>query len=280
MENWKRFKNLDEATRRDILRGGGAALATAALGGSMLLGDEEEERGSYSSRSGFKSNKDEDGVADILPNVRNPQSDKPFQKSGGNIELDYVKPRDIGKMREEAKRALNDLMFVPDLPYYQIAPAGGMGQKYAMAPVEYVDVNMADDPSLQDKIDAAREFYYDWSLSEMTRFVWGSQAFWGTYKSNDASSRKVMQTIKSKDAWGGDMNVNLLPVAWQVSANEWLYRIENVMSAIQGVSEDQKRRILASEGLSEEEFMKIAADYEKVIQSLQIDPLYVQNEGG
>jgi hypothetical protein len=248
---------LDEATRRDFLRGAAGAAASAGLGLDALA-DEPEEI-DLSNVGDFKGNK-----------AFSTQDTDELEVFRGLIEP----PASY----QEGKVALDKLRVTPDMPYYTVAP---VQDSVTGVPYAYVDMAALYDEAdksyeLSDAVMTAEAFYQDWTAMQIYKYVFGQLAFWGTFKDEkNPQSQKMAKTIKSQDRWNRDVDVSLLPLAWTVSLDIFLTRIVELEGRLSQYP-SQRRQILASEGLGEASYAELLGSYEQLLGALN-DPATIQN---
>ena len=267
---------IDEATRRDFLKGAAGLVGTAAIGGTLAsLYDDEEEQA--------QSIKDKYKDAPVLTREKaiemgmHPKSvDELFGPEGEEKEqIPLENPEDAWKeskpqfSKSQGKAALNTLRVTPtNLEFYGVAPAqGSAGEAYA-----YVDLgalyDMADeDPKIAEALVTMEGFYSDFSLKEHFRYVFGSLAFWGTFKDDDPNNMQLAPIIKGENRYGQPVNINILPLAWSASLDYWTTRFESLEARLQQYP-DKRKEILLEAGLSEQEYKQMKAGYINVINRM------------
>ena len=235
---------IDEATRRDFLRGAAGLAATAALGRGVS--DVYADDGSF------------EGGRRIT--TKDPE---------GELEIDQSL-KEIPVSKEEGKIALDKLRTTPDMEYYTVAPVqdSTTGVSYA-----YVDMNAIYDeadqiPELDQALTDAESFYEDWTIMQMYKYVFGQLAFWGTFRDeSDTQSRQMTKTVPSKDYWDRDVNVKLLPVAWTVSLEILMNRIMLLDAKLQQYPNDFDQT-LAKEGLTAKEYAELKQSYAQLLNAI------------
>ena len=235
---------IDEATRRDFLRGAVGLAGTAAVGGTLasLYNDDEEE---------IKS---------------------PVAKTD-----DWKEPK-APYATQQGKYALDQLRVTPqNLEYYSVAPAASnTGDGYV-----YVDMGMLYDMADQDSeiansIDVSQAYFNDWTLKRHFKYVFGQLAFWGTFKDpEDPQSRKMAPTFPGKNNYGQGINNVILPLAWTVSLEYWLERFINLEARLQQYPENRGDILLEAE-LTESQYIEMKEKYQDVISRVS-DPAIVTN---
>jgi len=224
---------LDEATRRDFLKG------TVGLAGLAATG----------------------GLSDS------------YADEGPALEIDQSLS-DIPVSKEEGKKALDRLRQTPDMEYYTVAP---VQDSITGIPYAYVDMNALYDeadqiPELDMAISDAEAFYQDWTVVQIYKYVFGQLAFWGTFRDeNDPLNRQMTKTVPSNDRWGRDVDVQLLPVAWTVSMDIWMTKM-NLLEAKLKQYPEQRAQILASQGMSEVEYAELKENYNQLLNSINNSP--------
>lgn len=265
---------IDEATRRDFLKGAAGVAGLAALG--KLLDDEEEEPFNINDRykdapmmtrqsaidAGF--NPDEF----FPPEGQEFDPDKQFPLDP--VDEDAWKETKAPYTKAQGKEALDRLRFTPkNLEFYGVAPAQGTGgEAYAMVDMGQV-FDMADeDSNIAEAIEVSAGFFNDWTLKQHYNYLFSNLALWGTYKDeNNPNSTKMAPTIKAKDPWDRDINVNMLPVAWTNSLDIWTNRMSSFQAKWQQYPNDRKK-MLQEQQMTLEEYQQMAKDYEGIINAL------------
>ena len=241
---------IDEATRRDFLRGAVGLGATAALGGKIT--DASADGGHFPGGQRIRTVSDDNS----------------------NIELSLRQP--ISK--QEGKIALDKLRITPDMEYYTVAP---VQDSVTNVPYAYVDMNAIYDeadqiPELDQAISDAEAFYQDFTIMQHYNYVFGQLAFWGTFRDeNNPQSRQMTKTVGSKDAWERDVDIKILPAAWTVSLDVLLNRILILNAKIQQYPM-QKIKLLSDEGLTLSEYEEMMQSYYQLINNMN-NPAYIQN---
>lgn len=235
---------IDEATRRDVLKGLAGLAGTAAVGGTLasLYNDEEEE------------------------------PDSPTVKTD-----DWKEPK-APYATQQGKYALDQLRITPEnLEYYSVAPAASnTGDGYV-----YVDMgmlyDMADENSeIAESIDVSQAYFNDWTLKRHFKYVFGKLAFWGTFKDpEDPQSRKLAPSFSTRANDGETMNNIILPLAWTVSLEYWMERLIGLEARLQQYPENRKDILMEAE-LTEEQYLEMKARYEDVVSRVS-DPAIVTN---
>lgn len=229
---------LDEATRRDFLKG---ALGLGAMGAM-----------------GAK-------VSDL--NVG--EDEKMAAMSEEDKENLFRKGSEIPASSSEAKQALDKLRIVPDLEFYAMAPAfdKAMGVDYAYVSMPMIDEFYGDDPEMAMNIEDVEYFYDSWTSTQIYKYVFGQLAFWGTYRDeNDVMSRKMAPTVPSTDAWDQPIEMPILPLAWTISMEVFLERFLELEQNLEQHPE-MKGYILMKEGLTEDRYKKMKKNYEGLLKS-------------
>ena len=264
---------IDEATRRDFLKGAAGVAGLAALG--KLFDDEEEKPFNINDRYKDAPMMTRQDAIDagmnpdefFPPEGQEFDPDKQFPLE--NPEDDWKeKPSEFSK--EEGKAALDFLRTTPEnLEYYHVAPAQGTaGEAYA-----YVDIgtiyDAADQNSeLAEAVLKVEGFYSDWSMKEEYRYIFGSLTFWGTYKDpENPNSTKMSPTIDGKDYWNRDIKISLLPLAWSVSLEHWTTRFSSLVARLEQYP-NKRKEILREADLSESEYEDMYARYLNVIDAM------------
>ena len=259
---------IDEATRRDVLKG---LAGTAAVGAGLasLYDDEDEDK----PKSLADKTKDAPPLTqkDVEEMELNPEE---FIAS----DPDAWKEPKAPYATQQGKYALDQLRVTPqNLEYYSVVPAGSnTGDGYV-----YVDMgmlfDMADqDSAIAESIDMSQAFFNDWTLKRHFNYVFGKLAFWGTFKDpEDPQSRKMAPSFPGKNIYGqGTQNI-ILPLAWTVSLEYWMERFISLEARLQQYPEN-KDDILAEAELKESEYLKMKAKYQDVISRVS-DPAFVTN---
>ena len=234
---------LDEATRRDFLKG---ALGLGAMGAM-----------------GAK-------VSDL--NVG--EGEKMAAMSEEDKENLFRRGSEIPVSSSEAKQALDKLRIVPDLEFYAIAPAfdKAMGVRYAYASQPMIDEFYGNDPEISMGIEDVEYFYDRWTSTQVYKYVFGQLAFWGTYRDEtDAMSRQMAPTVPSTDHWNRPTEMPILPLAWTVSMEVFFERFLQLEQNLQQHPE-MREYILLKEGLTEARYDEMKKNYEELLE--------VTNSGG
>lgn len=268
---------IDEATRRDFLKGAAGVAGLAALGRglSSLYDDEEEKPFSINDKykdaplmtreDAIEMGMDPRTVDELFGPEREEREQFPLENPEDSWK---EKPSEFTK--SEGKAALDFLRTTPEnLEYYHVAPAQGTaGEAYA-----YVDIgtiyDAADENSeLADAVLKVEGFYSDWTIKEEFSYVFGSLTFWGTYKDpSNPNSTKMAPTIDGKDYWNRDIKINLLPLAWSVSLEHWTTRFSSLVARLEQYP-DKRKEILREADLSESEYEDMYARYLNVIDAM------------
>ena len=227
---------LDEATRRDFLKGVAGLMGTAALGGTIAdLNVGEAER-----------------IADMT------EEDKmKLLKLGSTIPVSSA----------ESKKALDKLRIVPNLEFYSVAPAidDVTKVKYAYVSQPMIDDYYGDDPSLMMDMEDVKYFYDGWTSTQVYKYVFGQLAFWGTYRNDDdPMSRQMAPNISNTDVYGNEIKIPLLPLAWTASMDVFF---EKFLQLEQNLSQypDMKEYILLKEGLTPQRYLEMKKNYEGLL---------------
>lgn len=266
---------LDEATRRDFLKGAAGIAGLAALGkGLSDLYDDEEEKDRFAGEDIEYILTRQDAIdAGLNPDEYFPPEGQEFDP---DKQIPLENPEDAWKekkspySKEEGKAALDYLRFTPeDLEYYGVAPAQGTGgEAYAMVDMGQV-FDMADeDPRIAEALEVSAGFFNDWTLKQHYNYLFSNLALWGTYKDeSNPNSTKMAPTIKAKDPWDRDIDVNMLPVAWSNSLDIWTNRMSSFQAKWQQYPNDRKK-MLQEQQMTLQEYKQMAADYEDILVSL------------
>ena len=235
---------IDEATRRDVLKGLAGLTGTAAVGGTLasLYNDEEEE------------------------------SDTPDVKTD-----DWKEPK-APYATQQGKYALDQLRVTPqNLEYYSVAPAASnTGDGYV-----YVDMGMLYDMADQDagiaeSIDVSQAFFNDWTIKRHYKYVFGQLAFWGTFKDpEDPQSRKMAPSFPIQTDEGETIQNIILPLAWTVSLEYWMERFISLEARLQQYP-DNTNDILREAELTESQYYEMKTRYQDVVSRVS-DPTIVTN---
>jgi len=265
---------MEEAKRRDFLRGAVGLGALAALGrpasdlydkdsleGSELTREDVIEMGMDPAEFGFERNDE------WRPNRNREQ-----------FPLDPVEEPDPNGWRErapthsksEGKVALDNLRFTPeDREFYSVSPAQGSdGQAYA-----YVDIggvfDMADaDSEIARSIEVSEGFFSDFTIKQHFEYVFGSLTFWGTYRDPDnPNNMQLAPKIKGLDRWDREIDISILPLAWTVSLEHWTNRFSSLEARLQQYP-NKRREILSEAGLNDREYQEMKRAYENIINRL------------
>jgi hypothetical protein len=242
---------MEEATRRDFLKGMVGLGATAALGGKISdlnVGEDETDFGPFKPVSPASM-----GVA----------------KKSATL---------TPSMKEAGKEALDSLRSTPDVEFYTVAPAQDptFGGSYA-----YVDMNSIYDEAdksidLDIAVEDAELFYEDWTVMQVYKYVFGQLAFWGTFRDeSNAQSRKMTKTVSTTDSLGQEVKVKLLPLAWTVSLDIFMQKMLLLDSKLQQYPNNRKE-ILMQEGMTEEEYKIVKEKYDDLLKTLN-NPAYIPN---
>ena len=263
---------IDEATRRDVLKGFAGLAGTAAVGGTLAsLYDDENAADAKDKYKNAPPMTRQDAIdAGMNPDeFFPPEGEEREQFSLENPEESW-KEKPSPYTKSEGKYALDRLRFTPDdLEFYGVAPTQDAFGDYLI----YLDVgmiyDMADkDPEIAEAIVVSEGFYSDFTLKEHFKYVFGSQTFWGTHKDSDnPNSRQLMPSLKTKDNDGKDVNLAILPVAWSISLDHWTTRFLSFEARLQQYPEKRKE-ILSEAGLTEKEYEKMKAKYNDVTKRM------------
>lgn len=235
---------MEEATRREFLRGLAGAGASAALGADAFADEGDGFEGASVYGLGGSTARDQEIQA---------TSTKPPVPAG------------------EAKAAMDALRYVPHREYYSVAPAAdaATGQAYAYVDIGGLWEEMDNSLTMGNTPEVAREFYNGWTLKQIYKYVFGQLAFWGTELSPDPNNMKMAPTIKSQDRWDRDINVKILPLAWTISLDVWMEQMLQVESDIRSArSQEEVDQILQREQLTEQEYQEMLNAYNQVMSSL------------
>ena len=261
---------IDEATRRDFLKGAAGLGGLAALGkGISSLYDDEEEN--------------PENLVDQIKDAP-PLTKKDVEEMGLNPEEFNVSDPDAWKEPkapyaiQQGKYALDQLRVTPEnLEYYSVAPAASnTGDGYV-----YVDMGMLYDMADQDagiaeSIDVSQAFFNDWTIKRHYKYVFGQLAFWGTFKDpEDPQSRKMAPSFPIQTDEGETIQNIILPLAWTVSLEYWMERFISLEARLQQYP-DNTNDILREAELTESQYYEMKARYQDVVSRVS-DPTIVTN---
>ena len=269
---------IDEATRRDVLKGLAGLAGTAAVGGTLasLYDDEDDDP--------VGSNGDEEKDLQRMYTISSPRM---TQKDTGelepNPEIPTVDP-DAWKepkapyATQQGKYALDQLRVTPqNLEYYSVAPASSnTGDGYV-----YVDMGMLFDmadqnPEIAESIDVAQAFFNDWTLKRHYKYVFGQLAFWGTFRDpEDQQSRKMAPSFPITTEKDVTIRNVILPLAWTLSLEYWMERFIGLEARLQQYPDNTKDILMEAE-LTESQYFEMKARYQDVISRVS-DPAIVTN---
>lgn len=259
---------IEEMKRRDFLKGSAALAGAAALGYNLFDDDEEEKPLSMKDKYKDAPLMTRQDAIDAGMNPDEffpPEGEEKEQFPLENPEESW-KEKPATYTKSEGKYALDKLRFTPEnLEFYGVAPSQDALGDY----MAYVDIGMVYDmadenPDIAEAIVVSEGFYSDFTIKEQFKYVFGSKAFWGTYRDEDnPNSRKLMPSIKIKDNDGNPANLSILPVAWTVSLDHWTVRFEDLMARLQQYP-DKRKEILSEAGLTEQEYKQMKAKYDDV----------------
>ena len=269
---------IDEATRRDFLKGAAGVAGLAALGRgiSSLYDDEEENPLNTNDRykdaplmtreDAIEMGMDPRTVDELFGPEREERQQFPLDP----VDEDAWKEKPSEFTKSEGKAALDRLRTTPEnLEYYHVSPAQGTaGDAYA-----YVDIgtiyDAADESSeLAEAVLKAEGFYSDWTIKQEYNYIFGSLTFWGTYRDPDnPTNTKMAPTIDGKDYWDRDIKINLLPLAWSVSLEHWTTRFSSLVARLEQYP-NKRKEILREADLTEAEYKEMYARYENVITAM------------
>ena len=261
---------IDEATRRDFLRGAAGLAGTAAGGAgiSSLYNDDEESIVDKYKDAPLMTRQDAIDAGMDPDEIFGPEGEEKEQFPLENPE-DAWKETKPSYTKSQGKAALDSLRVTPtNLEFYGVAPAqGSAGDAYA-----YVDLgtlyDMADEnPKIAEALVVSEGFYSDFSIKEHFRYVFGSLTFWGTYKDDDPNNMQLAPIIKGENIYGQTININILPLAWSASLDYWTTRFESLEARLQQYPENRKD-ILIEAGLNEKEYKEMKNAYINVINRL------------
>ena len=260
---------IDEATRRDVLKGLAGLAGTAAVGGTLAsLYDDEEEP---------------EGLADKNKDAP-PLTQKDIEEMGLNPEEFIASDPNAWKepkapyATQQGKYALDQLRVTPqNLEYYTVAPAASnTGDGYV-----YIDMGMLFDmadqnPEIAESIDISQAYFNDWTLKRHYKYVFGQLAFWGTFKDpEDPLSRKLAPSFPIVSDEGETINNIILPLAWTVSLEYWMERFISLEARLQQYPDNTKDILMEAE-LTEQQYYIMKAKYENVVSRVS-NPKIVTN---
>ena len=261
---------IDEATRRDFLKGAAGLGGLGALGkGISSLYDDEKES--------------PESLADEIKDA-SPLTKKDVEEMGLNPEEFNVSDPDAWKepkapyATQQGKYALDQLRVTPqNLEYYSVAPAASnTGDGYA-----YVDMgtlyDMADqDSQIAESIDISQAFFNDWTIKRHYKYVFGQLAFWGTFRDpEDQQSRKMAPSFPIQTDEGETIQNIILPLAWTVSLEYWMERFISLEARLQQYP-DNTEDILREAELTESQYYEMKTRYQDVVSRVS-DPKIVTN---
>jgi len=263
---------IDEATRRDVLKGLAGLAGTAAVGGTLasLYNDEDED--------------EPESLVDKSKDAQ-PLTQKDVEEMGLNPKEyatttapDAWKEPKVPYATQQGKYALDQLRVTPqNLEYYSVAPASSnTGDGYV-----YVDMgmlfDMADEnPEIAESIDVSQAFFNDWTLKRHYKYVFGSLAFWGTFKDpEDPLSRKLAPTFPTTTSKGENIRNVILPLAWTVSLEYWMERFISLEARLQQYPDNRKDILMEAE-LTESQYLEMKSRYQDTISRVS-DPAIVTN---
>ncbi len=238
---------MEEATRRDFLKGmaGAAGLAASGRVGDLYADEDSDEfQGVSIGGLGQPSARDQE--------IESMETSPPVPAA-------------------EAKAAMDALRYVPWKEYYAIAPAAdaATGQAYAYVDIGELWAEMDESLTLGNTPTEARAFYDNWTLKQTYKHVFGQLAFWGTEINPDPNNMKMAPTISSKDRWDRDIEVKILPLAWTVALDVWMEKMLQVESDIRGATSQQEvNQILRREQITQQEYEEMLSAYNKVMSSM------------
>ena len=227
---------LDEATKRDFLKGAFGLGTMGALGAK---------------------------VSDL--NVG--ESEKMAAMSEEDKENLFRRGSEIPVSSAAAKQALDKLRIVPDLEFYAMAPAfdKAMGVDYAYASMPMIDEFYGNDPEMSMDIEDVEYFYDTWTSTQVYKYVFGQLAFWGTYRDEeDVMSRQMAPTVPSTDQWDRPTEMPILPLAWTVSMEVFLEKFLQLELNLEQYPE-MREYILMKEGLTEDRYDEMKGHYEGLL---------------
>lgn len=259
---------IDEATRRDFLKGAAGVAGLAALGkGISSLYDDEEEN-----PLNTKDNYEDAPVMtrqSAIDAGLNP--DEFFPPEGEEKEQFPLDPVGESEWKEEpspytkseGKYALDRLRFTPEnLEFYGVAPSqDAFGDYMAYVDIEMIYDMAEKDPEIADALVKSEGFYSDFTLKQQFSYVFGSKTFWGTFNDPDnPNSRQLMPVLKTTNNDGEKVNLAILPLAWTASLDHWIVRFENLESRLQQ-HPTKRNEILSEADLTEEEYELMKEKY-------------------
>lgn len=269
---------IDEATRRDFLKGAAGLTGTAAIGGTLasLYGDEDGEL--------LEPEEDEEDPQRLhkISSPRMKQTDT--EDTGLNpkefptVDEDAWKEPKAPYATQQGKYALDRLRVTPEnLEYYTVAPAASnTGDGYV-----YIDMGMLFDmadqnPEIGEFIDKSQSYFNDWTLKRHYKYVFGQLAFWGTFKDpEDPLSRKLAPSFPIVSNEGETINNIILPLAWTVSLEYWMERFIGLEARLQQYPDNTKDILMEAE-LTEQQYYIMKAKYQNVVSRVS-NPKIVTN---
>ena len=191
-------------------------------------------------------------------------------------ELSKEDKEEFDRRKKQAHDDLNDLMItIPDPNVWAVAPTAMLG---AFVPLEnimdYVDQHI----ELFGIIDRIPDFFRDWTVGSMYRYLFGSQNFWGTAQRQDSGDQRVYWRITTTTSDGKEVKVNKIPLAWTVVLDHWTSRFLLFKNAYEQAAEDQKEDLLRVNGIdSVQDYEIMKQTYENTISTFN-DPRFIYGE--
>ena len=258
--NWRGFrskgealviqKRLEEAlTRRQFLTGGAAAGLLYALMDTEFFKELPDEK------------QDElvelspEELAKLMPDVADPeyaQAVAEFEKE--NPPEEESEPIEVSdsELKSQQFKKVSALMIAPeklvdDRPW-TVAPVFQSRDFGYFAAATEVDVIAETNPEIRKAVDMAYEFYKNFGLTRLKKYVYGNQAFFSYTSTGKANQKILFDTIETNKKQenpltGEQQNIkfNKLPLAWTVANRVLLDQITLMSAELDSVKGDSKK---------------------------------------
>ncbi len=141
----------------------------------------------------------------------------PVGFSNSGLKRYDIRAREVPLTSHETKAALSNLMYIHKQNKYNVAPLTVTGIDLVYTP----GVEIEKIPGIQNEIEKVREFYEDWELGEMHRYVFGQTAFWMYDKESSSGGAFETGFSKAPVKLGSKKgSVFVLPISWTISCDE------------------------------------------------------------
>jgi hypothetical protein len=260
--NWRGFRSKNEnlviqkrlaeaITRRQFLTGGAAAGLLYALMDTEFFKELPDEK------------QDElielspDELAKLMPDVADPEYAKAvaeFEKENPPEEENTPIEISDSELKSQQFKKVSALMIAPeklidDRPWTMAPVFQSRDFGYFAAATE-VDVDLIADtnPEIKKAVDMAYEFYKNFGLTRLKKYVYGNQAFFSYTSSQKANQKILFDTIETdkkqeNPLTGEKQNIkfNKLPLAWTVANRVLLDQITLMSAELDSIKGDPKK---------------------------------------